>query len=164
MTARSRRIQSALAGLGGFLVTIWPVLLIALAGASGSVGDLSQVHSLGVGVLYAIGIGLGAGWLMDHALRWVATTADRRTGDAWGAYALALGVYTFVLTAVPALIYLALLGDEDRSLHDRFWVIAAVWVGGNVLAAILGALAGALLLRGRHPVTRGSASPPSPAS
>lgn len=150
MTARARRIQAILAGLGAFLVDVWPVLLIAWAGASGSVGDLSEVPTLGIGLTYGILIGVLAGWLMNRALVRASRSPWLRPADAWGAYALAMGLYTLGLTLVPALIYGLLLTDENMSLRGRFWLIALLWIGGHVAAAAISVLAASVLL-GREP-------------
>lgn len=150
MSTRTRWTQAALAGLGVLLTTIWPVLVIWWAGASGSLGDLTQMHALGPGLIYVLVLAVLASRLMARALRWVDRQPGRAPADAWGAYALALGVYSLALTLVPIPLYLLLLGDENQSLSDRFWLIAAMWVGGNLLAAAGGVSAGRALLVGRR--------------
>ena len=64
------------------LVTVLPVVLIAIAGANGSFGDLSQVELLGAGILLAVLIAGVAGWSMARSLGRV--DAERRSPvDAW---------------------------------------------------------------------------------
>lgn len=146
MTSRKRHLLAALAGIAAFLVTIWPVLLIGWAGASGSLGDLSQVASLGIGLVYSLAIALFAAVMVDLAIRRVAATGVRPLGDIWGAFALGLGVYTLALAVVPAVVYVVLLTDEAQSMGERMWLIAGLWTGGHLLAAATGAGAGAALL------------------
>ena len=150
MSTRSRRTQSALAGVGVLLATMWPILAIWWAGASGSLGDLSQIQTVAPGFAYGLILAALAAGLMSRALRWVDGHPSRVPGDAWGAYALALGVYSLALTLVPIPLYLLLLGDEGQSLADRFWLIATMWVGGNLLATAAGVGAGRRLLVGRR--------------
>ena len=87
-----------------FLVDVWPLLLIWRAGASGSVGDLSEVRFLGVGIAYSIGLAVFCGWLMSVALRRAEWSPELGRLDPWGAYAVGIGVYNLALTAVPAII------------------------------------------------------------
>lgn len=149
MSEGSRHVQAVVAGLGVVVVDAWPVLLVWRAGASGSVGDLSEVSLLGVGLVISVCLGLLGWWLMERALRRAASSARVATGDVWGAYALALGVYTLALTVASGLMYVLLLTDENESLRSRFWLIAAVWLVGRV-AAVLAAVGSARALLGRE--------------
>ena len=148
MSRRSLRLQAVLAGIGVFLVDIWPVLLVWRAGASGSVGDLSEVRFLGVGLVFAVLLGVGAGWLMVRALRRAVISPDVGRLDPWGAYALGVGVFNLALTAVPAVMYALFLVDENQSLRSREWLVMLMWVGGQTLAVAL-AVGAARALLGR---------------
>lgn len=150
MSDTSRREQATVAGMGVVVVDAWPVLLIWRAGASGSVGDLSEVSLLGVGLVVSACLGTLAWWLMDRALRRADASTGLVTGDVWGAYALAIGVYTLAMTLASALMYLLLLTDENESLRSRFWLIATFWVVGRV-AAVLAAVGSAAALLRREP-------------
>lgn len=154
MTGRARLVHGVLAGLGVFAVDTWPVWLIWRAGASGSVGDLSGVRFLWVGVAYSIVLAVVAGRMMTVALRRAEKSPDLGRLDPWGAYAVGIGVYNLALTAVPAIMYALLLADENQSLRNRFWLIAVLWVAGHVGAALVAALAArGLLGRGLVPET-----------
>jgi len=137
MTTTSRRVQAATAGVGVVVVDSWPLLLIWRAGASGSVGDLSEVSLLGVGLAVSAALGVLAGWLMYGALGRAARSSRLVPGDVWGAYALAIGVYTLAMTLASGLMYVLLLTDENQSLRSRFWLIVALWVAGRVAAVLL---------------------------
>ena len=141
MSSRARVAQGVLAGVGVFLVDVWPVLLIWRAGSSGSVGDLSEVRFLGVGIAYALVLAAICGWSMTVALRRVEWSPRLGRFDPWGAYAVGLGVYNLALTAVPGIMYALLLSDENMSLRDRSWLVYVLWVAGHVGAAILALLA-----------------------
>jgi len=141
MSPRRRLAHAFVAGLGIFLVELWPLLLIWRAGASGSVGDLSEVRFLGVGFAYAIGLAVLTGRLMAMALHRAERSPELGRLDPWGAYALGIGVYNLALTAVPALMYGLLLTDENASLRDRSWLVYLLWVGLHVGAAIVALLA-----------------------
>ena len=149
MTDRSRRWQAVAAGIGAFLVDIWPVLLIWSAGASGSVGDLSEIRFLGVGLVSAIALAVFVGWLMAVTQRRAAASPGLGRLDPWGAYALGVGVYNLVLTAVPALAYGLLLADENQSLRSREWLVYLLWIGGHLVAVLL-AIGAARALLGRQ--------------
>lgn len=149
MSERSRALSGVVAGVGVFLLDIWPALLIWWAGSSGSVGDLREVRFAGLSLAYAITVAAVAGWLMTRALRLAEASPRLGEWDPWGAYALGLGVHALALTAVPAIMYALLLTDENRSLRDRAWLVGVLWVGGNLLAAVVGvAAARGLLGRG----------------
>ena len=146
MSATSHRLQVAAAGAGVVLVDSWPVLLIWRAGASGSVGDLSEVSLLGVGLAVSVALGVLAAWLVLSALGRAARSSRLVSADVWGAYALAIGVYTLALTLASGLMYALLLTDENQSLRSRFWLIVALWVAGRVGAVLLGIGSAAALL------------------
>jgi len=141
MSPRIRLVHAIAAGLGVLFVDVWPLLLIWRAGASGSVGDLSEVRFLGVGFAYSIGLAALCGRLMAVALRRAERSPELGRLDPWGAYALAIGVYNLALTAVPALIYALLLTDENASLRNRSWLVYLLWVGAHVAAAVVAVLA-----------------------
>jgi len=147
MTRRSRILQGVAAGIGVFLVDMWPVFLIWWAGASGSVGDLSQIRFLGVSALYAVGLGVLVGWLMTVALDRANSSPRIARLDPWGAYALGIGVYELALTAVPAIMYGLLLVDENKSLRSREWLVYLLWIGGHLGAALLALAAARYLLK-----------------
>ena len=159
MRSPSHLVAGTLAGAGVFLVETWPLALIWWAGESGAVGDFSQLRFLGVSLLFSIAVAVAAGWSMTVALRWAAATPDVGRLDPWGAYALAIGVYHLALTAVPALLYVLLLTDEDASLRSREWLAATLWIGGSAAAVGLSFLAGRWLLMGGR---RRRASPDPP--
>jgi len=149
MSPRRRHVHAVVAGLGAFFVELWPLLLIWRAGASGSVGDLSEVRFLGLAFAYAIGLAVLSGRLMATALCRAERSPELGRLDPWGAYALGVGVYNLALTAVPALIYLLLLTDENASLRDRSWLLYLLWVGGHVGAAVVALLAARRFLGSR---------------
>ena len=151
MTEPRHLVAGTLAAIGVFAVEIWPVLLVWKAGASGSVGDLSEVRLLGISTLYSAAVAVLAGWLMTRAL--VLAESSPRIGrfDPWGAYALGIGVYNLALTAVPAIMYGLLLVDENKSLRDREWLVYLLWIGGNIVAAMLAFLAARFVLRRPEP-------------
>lgn len=155
MSATSHRVQVVAAGAGVVLVDSWPVLLIWRAGASGSVGDLSEVSLLGVGLGVSIALGVLAAWLMHAALGRSARSPRLAPGDVWGVYALAVGVYTLALTLASGLMYALLLTDENQSLRSRFWLIVALWVAGRAAAVLVSVgSAAALLGWGRQRTSR----------
>lgn len=141
MTSRVRLAQGVLAAMGVLLVDAWPLLLIWRAGASGSVGDLSEVRFLGAGLTYSFALAAFSGWLMTGALRRAEWSPRLGRLDPWGAYVLGLGVYNLLLTAVPAVMYALLLSDENVSLRDRAWLVYGLWMVGHVGAAIVAQLA-----------------------
>ncbi|MDY7103840.1 MAG: hypothetical protein S0880_21865 [Actinomycetota bacterium] len=149
MTGRSRTLQGVAAAVGVALVGLWPVLLISRAGASGSVGDLSEVRFGGLGVAYQLVLAVLAGWVMAGALRRSAISPELGRLDPWGAYALGLGVYSLVATLVPAAILGWVLVDENASIRDRGWLVYLLWFGGH-LAAALAAFGSARALLGRR--------------
>ena len=141
MSARARAAHGVLAAIGVFLVDVWPLLLIWRAGASGSVGDLSEVRFLGVGIAWSVAVAVLSGWLMTVALRRAEWSPRVGRLDPWGAYAVGLGVYNLALTAVPAIMYALLLSDENMSLRDRSWLVDVLWVAGHFGAAVVALLA-----------------------
>jgi hypothetical protein len=137
------------AGVIVLVVTTMPVALIAIAGANGSLGDLSQVELLGAGILLAAVISGFAGYGMMRSLR-RAEAQHRSQLDAWAAFFVGLALFIFLITLVPALILLALIPDEGQSLSSQIAGPAAVWFGGYVVAAVAGAAtARAFFGRGR---------------
>lgn len=146
MTERSLRVQGVLAGVGVFLVDVWPVLLVWRAGASGSVGDLSEVRFLGVGVAFSVLLAIATAWLMARALRHAAASPALGNLDPWGAYALGVGVFNLALTAVPAAMYGLLLADENQSLRSREWLVFLLWIGGQAAAVVIAVVAARALL------------------
>ena len=141
MSPRARAVHGVIAAVGVFLVDVWPLLLIWRAGASGSVGDLSEVRFLGVGLAYSVALAASCGWLMTVALRRAESSPQLGRLDPWGAYAVGIGVYNLALTAVPAVMYALLLSDENRSLHERSWLVYLLWIVGHVGAAVVALLA-----------------------
>lgn len=141
MTARRRLVHGVLAGIGVFVVDVWPLLLIWRAGASGSVGDLSEIRLLGVGAVYSVGLAMVVGRLMVVALLRAERSPQLGRLDPWGAYAIGIGVYNVALTAVPAIMYALLLSEENASLRDRSWLVYLLWVCGHVAAAVVALLA-----------------------
>lgn len=139
-------VQGVLAGIGVFLVDVWPVLLIWHAGASGAVGDLSELQFLLVGVIFSLILSTLIGWMMTRALIRSAVSPGLGRLDPWGAYALGIGVYNLALTAVPALMYALLLADENKSLRERSWLVYLLWIGGHIVAALIGVLVARVLL------------------
>ena len=129
------------AGVIVFVVTTMPLALIAIAGANGSLGDLSQIELLGAGILLTVAISGFAGWGMTRSLR--RADAQRRSHlDAWAAFFVGLALFIFLITLVPGLILLSLMPDEGQALSSQIVGPAAVWFGGYVLAAVAGAAAG----------------------
>lgn len=128
------------------LVTISPVLLVAWAGASGSVGDLSQVEILPVGVALAVVLAVVAGIATSRAFVRVDADPTRGTLDGWAAFVLGLGAYILILTLVPMVITKMMLPGETESLDDRLVWIGLVYVGGHVLAVVVGVWTGSAFL------------------
>jgi hypothetical protein len=149
VSTRALRIHGVAAGLGVLFVELWPVLLIWRAGASGSVGDLSEVRFLWVGVVYALALAVWVARLMERVLLRATEMPSLGRYDPWGAYALGLGVYNLALTAIPGLLWALLLTDENQSLRSREWLLWVIWIGGKLVAAMLALAAGRALLRWR---------------
>jgi hypothetical protein len=152
MTSRSVALQAGAAGVGLFLVDVWPAVIIWRAGASGSVGDLREVHFVGLGLAVSVAVAVAGGWAMSRAL----DTAQRTPGlaplDPWGAWALGVGVYSVALIVVPAVVFAVVLAEENDALADRTALIDLLWVGGHALAAVPAFLAAwALLVWRRSP-------------
>lgn len=141
MSPRARMVHGVSAAGGILLVEVWPLLLIWRAGASGSVGDLSEVRFLGVGLAYALTVAALGGWAMTVALRRAEWSPRLGRLDPWGAYAVGIGVYNLALTAVPAIMYALLLSDENESLRDRAWLVYVLWIVGHVGAGIVAVVA-----------------------
>ena len=148
MSRRSLLAHGVVAGIGVFLVDVWPVLLIWWAGASGSVGDLSELRFLGVGLVWAAVLAVLAARVMMRWLHRAAGSADLGRLDPWGAYALGVGVYNVALTAALALTWGLLLVNENQSLREREWSVVLLWAGGRLASAAV-AYASARGLLGR---------------
>ena len=161
MTRRTRLPSGLAAAVGAFLIDVWPVLLVWRAGASGSVGDLSEVRFVGVGLAYSLVLAVVVGLLMTRALELAEAAPGLGRLDPWGAYALGLGVYNLALTAVPAIMYALLLADENQSLRSREWLVYVLWIGGHVGAALLGYAAARGLLGRALRGAEGAAIPAS---
>lgn len=163
MTGRSHLVAGVFAGLGVLLVEIWPVALVWWAGASGSVGDFSELRFFGVSLAYSAVVAAGAGAMMVRAFRWAERSPGVGRLDPWGAYAVGIGVYNLALTAVPAIMYGLLLVDENNTLRGREWLVSLLWIGGNLAAVALALIAGRALLAGLPRSARGrSVDSPSP--
>ena len=151
MNRRPHILAGVIAGLGVFLIEVWPVGLIWWAGASGSVGDFSELRLVAVSLVYSVAVAVAGGVIMVRALRWAEQAPGVGRFDPWGAYAAVIGVYNLALTAVPAIMYGLLLVDENRTLRDRELLVYALWFGGNLGAVAVALLAGRVVL-GRNPL------------
>ncbi len=151
MKQRTHVLAGVAAGIGVFLIEIWPVALVWWAGASGSVGDFSELRLFGVSLIYSAVVAAGSGFIMMRALRWADHTPGVGRFDPWGAYAIAIGVYNLALTAVPAIMYGLLLIDENKALRDRELLVYGIWFSGNLTAIAIALLAGRALL-GQSPL------------
>ncbi len=150
MTRTRRAIHGVLAGTGMFLIDVWPLVLIWRAGASGSLGDLSELQFLGAGLVYSFGLAVIVGRMMSGALQQVDGSVQIGRLDPWGAYATGIGVYNLALTAGMGIMLLLLLNGEGQSFQDRFWLVALLWIVGHIAAAVV-AIAAAQALLGRVP-------------
>jgi hypothetical protein len=150
MTPRRRAVHGLLAGIGLFLLDVWPLLLIWRAGASGSLGDLSELQFLGIGLIYSVGLAVIAGRMMSAALQQVDGSLQIGRLDPWGAYATGIGVYNLAVAAAMGIMLLLLLNGEGQSLQDRFWLAVLLWIIGHVAAAAV-AIAAARALLGKVP-------------
>jgi hypothetical protein len=160
MTPRRRAVHGLFAGIGLFLLDVWPLLLIWRAGASGSLGDLSELQFLSIGLIYSVGLAVIAGRMMSAALQQVDGSLQVGRLDPWGAYATGIGVYNLAVAAVMG-IMLLLLNGEGQSLQDRFWLAVLLWIVGHVAAAAVAiAAARALLGKVPPPVDSGTAGQP----
>jgi hypothetical protein len=138
VTASTRR-RAAQAAAGGivFAVVSMPALMIWWAGSNGSLGDLSEIELLGVGLVIALGAGAIAMNLVGRALDLAA--CDPRVGsrDPWAALFVATIILSITATLVPAIGLLVLLPDENTPLGSRVHWLAAVWLGGCLLAGAI---------------------------
>jgi len=150
MTRTRRAIHGVLAGTGMFLIDVWPLVLIWRAGASGSLGDLSELQFLGAGLAYSFGIAVIAGRMMSAALWRVDGSVQIGRLDPWGAYATGIGMYNLALSAGMGIMLLLLLNGEGQSFQDRFWLVVLLWIVGHVAAAAV-AIAAARALLGKVP-------------
>lgn len=148
---RPHVVQGVVAGLGIVVIELWPVILIWRAGASGSVGDLSELNFLWFGLTYSVVFAVGAGFLMGRALTRAAASSRLGRFDPWGAYALGVGVHTLALTALPALMLGILLADENQSIRGRVWLVQLIWIAGHLVAATIAVLAARALLGRAEP-------------
>jgi hypothetical protein len=143
----TNRRQAGIVGVAiVFIVTISPVLLVAWAGASGSVGDLGQVEILPVGVALAILLAVAAGIATSRAFARVDADPTKGTLDGWAAFVLGLGAYILILTLIPIVITEMMLPGETESFDDRLFWIGLVYVGGHVLAVVVGMWTGSAFL------------------
>jgi hypothetical protein len=117
-------------------VQLWPSLAAWWAAGSGSAGDLSDAPILAVGLLWALTLGVLAGWTMVRTLDRVAGEREVGRFDPWAAYALGLGTYGLAITAVTAITLVVLLVDENQSLRSREWMVVAGWSAAHLLAAV----------------------------
>ena len=152
----SQRWQAVLGGLGAFLVTAWPPLLVAWSAASGALGDVPAGWVLVVGGACAVLIGAVAGVAVARGLAIAEPSRDRSVAEVWGGYVLGMGVYVVVLTAMPFVVHMLFLAEEGQPLADRFWLTAVLWVVSHLIAAAAGLLAGTALVRPRG-ASRGAA-------
>jgi hypothetical protein len=146
MTPTRRAVHGVLAGIGMFLIDVWPLLLIWQAGASGSLGDLSELQFLGIGLIYSVGLAVIAGRMMSAALQQVDGSPELGRLDPWGAYATGIGVYNLAVTAAMGIMLVLLPYSEDQSFQDRFWLIVLLWIVGHVAAAAVAIAAARALL------------------
>lgn len=146
---RAQRWQAVLGGLGAFLVTVWPPVLVAWAAASGSLGDVPAGWVLAIGGACAVLIGAAAGVALARGLAIAGRSRERSVAEVWAGYVLGMGVYVALLTAMPFLVHLLFLAEEGQPLADRFWLTAVLWVVSHLVSAAGGLLAGAALVRPR---------------
>ena len=136
MSPSSRVVQAVLAGAGVILVQLWPSLAAWWAAGSGSAGDMSEAPILAVGLIWALVLGVLAGWAMARTLDRVAGDHEVGRLDPWAAYALGLGTYGLAITALTAITLVLLLTDENQSLRSREWMLVAGWASAHLLAAV----------------------------
>ena len=150
MSRTRRAIHGVVAGIGMFLIDVWPLVLIWRAGASGSLGDMSELQFLGAGLVYSFGLAVIVGRMMSAALQRAGGSVQIGRLDPWGAYATGIGVYNLALTAGMGIMLVLLLNGEGQSFQDRFWLVALLWIVGHIAAAVIG-IAAARALLGRIP-------------
>ena len=136
MSTAGRILQGFVAAAGVMAVQLWPSLAAWWAAGSGSAGDLSDAPILAVGLLWALTLGVLAGWTMVRTLDRVAGEREVGRFDPWAAYALGLGTYGLAITAVTAITLVLLLVDENQSLRSREWMVVAGWSAAHLLAAV----------------------------
>lgn len=151
----SHRWQAALGGLGAFLVTVWPPVLIAWSAASGALGDVPAGWVLSIGGACSALIGAAAGVAVARGLVIADRSRERSAAEVWAGYLLGLGVYIVLLTALLFLVPMLIPAEEGQPLADRFGLAALLWVASHLMAAAGGLMAGAALVRPRGAV-RGS--------
>ncbi len=135
MIATSRRLVAQIAAATiGFVVLASPALMIWWAGSNGSLGDLSEIELLGVGLLIALGASLAAGLLMGRAVDVAARDPGVGPLDPWAALFVGVIVLAIAVALIPAVALLVLLPDENTPLGSRAHWLEAIWVGGSLLA------------------------------
>jgi uncharacterized membrane protein len=97
---------------------------------------MSEAPILGAGLLWALVLGVLAGWAMARTLDRVAGEPEVGRLDPWAAYALGLGTYGLAITALTAITLVLLLTDENQSLRSREWMVVAGWSAAHLLAAV----------------------------
>jgi hypothetical protein len=130
-----RRVGQLVAGVLVFAVLAAPVLIFRWAGSSGSLGDLSEIEVLGVGLVIAFAASVAAGILMGRAFDIAAQDPDVGRLDPWAALFVGLMLLSVAVTLVPATGLVVLLPDENTPLGARAHWLGLIWVGGSALAA-----------------------------
>jgi hypothetical protein len=130
-----RRLGQIAAGAIVFVVLALPALLFWWAGSNGSLGDLSEIDVLGVGLVVALTAAVVAGWLMGRAFDIASRDPEVGRLDPWAALFVAVIVLSIAVTLVPAFGLVVLLPDENASLGTRFHWLGVIWIGGAALAA-----------------------------
>ena len=164
MTTSGRRHTGIVGAVIVLAVTLSPVLIVAWAGASGSVGDLDQVEILPAGVVIAMVTAGVAGFATRRGFARVDADPNRGTLDGWAAFVLGLGAYLIVLTCIPLVITKLMMPGETQSLDDRLGWIGLVYVGGHALAVLLGMWVGGRVLGSGSPSDVPDADQPEPAT
>jgi hypothetical protein len=135
VTATSRRLAAqAAAAVIVFVVLASPALMIWWAGSNGSLGDLSEIEMLGVGLVIAVAASLAAGLLMGRAVDIAARDPAVGRLDPWAALFVGVIVLAVAVALIPAVGLLVLLPDENTPLGSRVHWLGAIWVGGSLLA------------------------------
>jgi hypothetical protein len=151
----SGRIASqAAAGIWVFVVLAAPAVVIWWAGDNGSLGDLSELELLVVGLLVALASSVLAGALMGRALDIADATPQAGRLDPWAALFVATGVLGTVVALVPATTLVLLLPEEDTALGARAHWVALVWVAGAAGSAVVSIWAGRAVLVRRRRISR----------
>lgn len=147
---RRRRVGQATAGAVVFAVLALPSALIWWAGSNGSLGDLSEVELLGVGVAIAVGAAAIAAVLMGDALDLAERDPAVGRLDPWAALFVGVIVLSIAVALIPAVGLLVLLPDENTPLGSRVHWLGVIWVGGSLAVGALSVwTAHRVLTRGR---------------